>query len=130
MLLSELIPRWLVVGAFGAGAVTGTLLWGTAGIAAADPPPRPPNCTAADVAGVAAGVGAALSTYLFTHPDVNGFYTDLQDRPKDQIRDDVQNYFNANPQEQADLESIRQPLTDIRQRCQWTPLLGQGGVTP
>ena len=47
-----------------------------------------------------------------------------------QIRDDVQNYFNANPQEEADLESIRQPLTDIRQRCQWTPLLGQGGVAP
>jgi hemophore-related protein len=42
----------------------------------------------------------------------------------------VQNYFNANPQEQADLEGIRQPLTDIRQRCQWTPLLGQPGSTP
>src|SRR6516165_3720272 len=95
MFLSEIISRRVVVGAIGAGAVAGTLLWGTAGIAAADPPPRPPNCTAADVAGVAAGVGAALSTYLFTHPDVNGFYTDLQDQPKDQIRDDVQNYFNA-----------------------------------
>ena len=130
MFLSEIIPRRVVVGAIGAGAVTGTLLCATAGTAAADPPPRPPDCTAADVAGVAAGVGAALSTYLFTHPDVNGFYTDLQDHPKDQIRDDVQNYFNANPQEQADLEGIRQPMTDIRQRCQWTPLLGQDGATP
>ncbi|KKC06622.1 hypothetical protein AWC17_05510 [Mycobacterium nebraskense] len=114
----------------GAGAVTGTLLCATAATAAADPPPRPANCTAADVAGVAAGVAAALSTYLFTHPDLNGFYTDLQDRPKDQIRDDVQQYFNANPQEQADLENIRQPLADIRQRCQWTPLVGQAGATP
>jgi hemophore-related protein len=61
---------------------------------------------------------------------VNGFYTGLQDQPKDQIQDDVQNYFTANPQEQADLEGIRQPMTDVRQRCQWTPLLGQGGVTP
>jgi hemophore-related protein len=130
MFLSEIIPRRVVVGAIGAGAVTGTLLCATAGTAWADPPPRPPNCTAADVAGVAAGVATALSTYLFTHPDVNGFYTDLQDQPKDQIPDDVQNYFNANPQEQADLEGIRQPLTDIRQRCQWTPLLGQGGSTP
>jgi len=126
----EMIPRRVVVGAIGAGAVTGALLCATAGTAAADPPPRPPNCTAADVAGVAAGVAAALSTYLFTHPDVNGFYTGLQDRPKDQLRDDVQNYFNANPQEEADLESIRQPLTDVRQRCQWTPLIGQDGVTP
>jgi len=112
----------------GACAVTGTLLCATAGTAAAEPQPRPPNCTAADVAGVAAGVATALSTYLFTHPDVNGFYTGLQDQPKDQIRDDVQNYFSANPEEQADLEGIRQPLTEIRQRCQWTPLLGEGAA--
>jgi heme-binding protein len=47
---------------------------------------RPP-APAADVAGVA----AALSTYLATHPDLNEFYTGLQDRPKDQIRTNVQN---------------------------------------
>jgi len=128
--LSEFIARRVVVGVIGAGAVTGTLLSATAGKAAADPPPRPPNCTAADVAGVAAGVATALSTYLFTHPDVNGFYTGLQDQPKDQIGGDVQNYFNANPQQQADLEGIRQPLTDVRERCQWTPLVGQAGPTP
>ena len=128
MFLSEIIPRRVVVGAIGAGAVTGTLLCAAGGTAAADPAPRPPNCTAADVAGVAAGVATALSTYLFTHPDVNGFYTGLQDQPKDQLQDNVQNYFNANPQEQADLEAIRQPMTDIRQRCQWTPLLGQGAT--
>lgn len=127
---AELIPRRLLVGAIGAGAVTGALLCATAGTASADSPPRPPNCTAADVAGVATGVAAALSTYLYTHPDLNGFYTGLQDRPKDQIRDDVQQYFNANPEEQADLENIRQPLADIRERCQWTPLVGQGGATP
>jgi heme-binding protein len=130
MFLPTIIRRRLVVGAISAGAVTGTLLFATAGSAAADPPPRPADCTAADVAGVAAGVAASLSTYLFTHPDVNGFYTGLQDQPKDQIRDNVQNYFNANPQEQADLENIRQPLADIRQRCQWTPLLGDSGATP
>jgi heme-binding protein len=130
MFLSQIISRRVVVDAIGAGAVTGTLLFATASTAAADPPPRPPNCTAADVAGVAAGVATALSTYLFTHPDLNGFYTGLQDQPKDELRDDVQNYFNANPQEQADLEGIRQPMTDIRQRCQWTPLLGQGDATP
>jgi heme-binding protein len=127
MSLSAVMTRRVVVGAIVAG-IAGTLLSGTAGTAAADPPSRPPNCSAADVAGVAAGVAMALSTYLFTHPDVNGFYTGLQDQPKDQLRDDVQNYFSANPQEQADLESIRQPLTDVRERCQWTPLLGQGAA--
>ncbi|WP_369829152.1 hemophore-related protein [Mycobacterium sp. 852002-50816_SCH5313054-b] len=131
MFLPLSFPSRLIVGAIGAGAVAGALSCATASsTAAADTPPRPANCTAGDVAGVAAGVAASLSTYLFTHPDVNGFYTGLQDRPKDQIRDDVQNYFNANPQEQADLENIRQPLVDVKQRCQWTPLAGEAGATP
>ena len=117
-----------VIGLVGAGVIAGTLLSGTAGEAAADPTPRPPNCSAADVAGVAAGVATALTTYLFTHPDVNGFYTGLQDQPKDQIGGQVQNYFSNNPQEEAELEGIRQPLTDIRERCHWTPLLGQGAA--
>lgn len=130
MFVSKIIARRVVVGAIGAGAVTGTLLCASAATAAADAPPRPADCTAANVASVAAGVATALSTYLFTHPDVNNFYTGLQDQPKDQIQGAVQNYFDANPQEQADLEGIRQPMVDIRQRCQWTPLLGQPGATP
>jgi heme-binding protein len=128
MSLLKFMSRRMVVGVVGAGVIAGTLLSGNAGTAAADPTPRPPNCSAADVAGVAAGVATTLSTYLFTHPDVNGFYTGLQDQPKDQIGGQVQNYFSANPQEEAELEGIRQPLTDIRERCQWTPLLGQGAA--
>jgi heme-binding protein len=126
MSLSEFMSPRVVVGALGAGVIAGTLWSGTAGQAAADPTPRPPNCSAADVAGVAAGVANSLTTYLFTHPDVNAFYTGLQDQPKDQIGAQVQNYFSNNPQEEAELEGIRQPLTDIRERCNWTPLLGQG----
>jgi heme-binding protein len=129
MFIPGIIPRQMVVGVIGAGAVTATMLFASAGTAAADAPPRPPDCTAANVASVAAGVATALSTYLLTHPDVNAFYTGLQDQPKDQIQDQVQSYFNANPQEEADLEGIRQPMTDIRQRCQWTPLIGQA-TTP
>jgi heme-binding protein len=124
MPLSTFTSRRAVAGMIAAG----TLLSGAAGQAAADPEPRPPNCSAADVAGVAAGVATALSTYLFTHPDVNGFYTGLEDQPKDQIGGEVQNYFSANPQEEAELENIRQPMKDIRERCHWTPLLGQGGA--
>jgi heme-binding protein len=130
MFLSSPVAPRVVVGAIGAGAVTGILLWATAGTAAADPPPRPANCTAADVAGVSAGVAAAVSAYLFTHPDVNGFFTDLQGKPREEMREDVQNYVDINPQVQTDLQSIRQPLTDVRQRCQWTPILGQDGATP
>jgi hemophore-related protein len=133
MTFSTVIRRRAVVGAVGAGAIVGTLLCagtlcaGTlcAGTAAADPAPRPVNCTAGDIAGVATGVGAALSTYLFTHPDLNSFYTGLQGVPDDQVHADVENYFNAHPQEQADLENIRQPMVDARQRCNWTPLTKQ-----
>ncbi len=128
MPLSKFISHRAIVGAIGAGAIAGTLLSSAAGIAAADPTPRPPNCSAADVASVATGVATSLTTYLFTHPDVNAFYTGLQDQPKDQIGAQVQNYFSSNPQEEAELEGLRQPLTDIRERCQWTPLLGQGGA--
>ena len=128
MSLSEFTSRRAVIGAIGAGVIAGALVSGGAGIAAADPTPRPPNCSAADVASVAAGVATALTTYLFTHPDVNEFYTGLQDQPKDQIEGQVQNYFGTNPQQEAELEGIRQPLTDIRERCHWTPLLGQGAA--
>ena len=123
MPLSTFVSRRAVVGMIAAGA-----LLSTTAQAAADPAPRPPNCSAADVAGVAAGVATALSTYLFTHPDVNGFYTGLEDQPKDEIGGEVQNYFSANPQEEAELENIRQPMKDIRERCHWTPLLGQGAA--
>ncbi len=123
MPLSALIVRRAAVGVIAAAALSSAT-----GQAAADPTPRPPNCSAADVAGVAASVATTLSAYLFTHPDVNGFYTGLEDQPKDQIAGQVQNYFGANPQEEAELENIRQPMKDIRERCHWTPLLGQAGA--
>jgi hemophore-related protein len=98
--------------------VTG--LFGSA-TATAEPPPRPPNCTAADLAGIAAGVAAATSAYLFTHPDVNDFYTTLHGRPDGEASEAVRSYFDANPQAHADLVGIRQPLVDFRSRCGITP---------
>ena len=112
MLLNARLARRTVVGALGAGAVAGALF--AAPSALADPPP---NCTAADRAGVAAGVSAATSAYLFTHPDVNDFLTGLKGQPRDEIRDQVQGYLANNPQTKADLEGIRQPLADQQNRC-------------
>src|SRR6201997_4164236 len=105
-----------VAAALGAGVIAGAALCSSAAIAAADPPP-PPNCTAADLAGVASGVSAAMSSYLFTHPDVNNFFTGQKGQPRDQVTDDVQSYLNANPQTQADLQGIRQPMVDFRNGC-------------
>ena len=94
------------------GALAGALL-ATAPSAVADPP----NCTAADMAGVAAGVSAATSAYLFTHPEVNAFVTGLKGQPREQVLGQVQQYLDANPQTKTEIRNIRQPLADLRNRC-------------
>ncbi len=106
-----------VAGAIAAGAVSGAMLFGAIGSAGADPDPAPPNCTAADLAGVSAGVAAATSAYLFAHPDVNNFFTGLKGLSREDMRDRLQQYMDANPETHADLEGIRQPVTDFRARC-------------
>jgi heme-binding protein len=113
MVLSATNAHRAIAAGIGIGAIAGPLLFGAAATAAADPP----NCTAADLADVSSGVSAATSSYLFSHPDVNAFFTGLKGQPKSEIRGDVQNYLNANPQVQADLQGIRQPLVDLRNRC-------------
>ena len=99
--------------AAGAGAVMGALLIAAAPAASA----MPPNCTAADLAGVSAGVAAATSAYLFTHPDVNAFFTGLEGAPRDTLQPQIQAYLDANPQVRGELGAIRQPLVDIKNRC-------------
>lgn len=101
----------------GSGTLLGALAFAVAPTALADDPPPPPNCTAADFAGVNSGVSAATSAYLFTHPDVNAFFTGLHGKPRTEIKSDVQDFFNANPQARDELTNIRQPLVDIKNRC-------------
>jgi hemophore-related protein len=97
----------------GAGLIAGAMLVGTAATAAADPP----NCTAADLAGVMSGVNAGMSSYLFTHPDVNAFFTSLKGKPRDEMRTDVQAYLDANQQVRDEITAVRQPAADFRDRC-------------
>ena len=123
MVLLARTARRAVAGGIGTGALAGAMLFGAAATATAEPPP-PPNCTAADLASVSSGVSAATSSYLFTRPDVNTFFTGLKGQPKSAVADDVQNYLNTNPPVQADLQGIRQPLVDFRDRC------GAPGQTP
>ncbi|MDR3659713.1 MAG: heme-binding protein [Mycobacterium sp.] len=115
MMLTALAGRRAVAGVIGAGTLAGSLLFGAVPSALADD--APPNCTAADLAGVAAGVSASTSAYLFTHPDVNDFFTSLKGLPRDQTKTKVKQYLDANPQTKADIQGIRQPLKDIRDRC-------------
>jgi hemophore-related protein len=42
----------------------------------------------------------------------------LKGTPRSEMRAKLQQYMDANPQVQADLQGIRQPMTDFRNRCQ------------
>jgi heme-binding protein len=122
MLLSARTARRAVAGAVGTGAIASAMLFGALPSAMADDPANnPPNCSAADLAGVSSGVSASTSAYLFTHPDVNWFFTSLEGIPRDQVRDQVQDYLNSNPTVKADLTGIRQPLVDMKNRCGAAP---------
>jgi heme-binding protein len=110
-------PR-AVMGAIGAGALTSAMLFGAAASAAADPPPPvPPPCTAAELARVMSGESFDTSNYLSTHPDVNNYFTSLKGEPRNQVQDQVQSYLDANPQVRDELQAIRQPAVDFRNRC-------------
>jgi hemophore-related protein len=103
----------------GAGMIAGVTLIGTAATAAADPP----NCTAADLTGIMSGVNAGMSTYLFTHPDVNAFFTGLKGKSRDEMRTEITDYMDANPQVRDEIRAVRQPASDFRDRCN-APLPG------
>ncbi len=114
MLLSARTARRAVAGAIGTGALAGAMLFGALPSAMAD---EPPNCTAADLANVASGVSAATSGYLFSHPDVNYFFTALEGKNRDEVRAEVDKYMNSNPIVKAEMTGIRQPLVDLKNRC-------------
>ena len=115
MLVSGPSLRGAVVAVIGAGVV----LFGGAALASADPGPAvpPPNCTAGDLAVASGTVGTAMGDYLFSHPDVNDFFTSLRGKPNAEIHNDVQTYMDAHPQTESEINGIRQPLTDLRSRC-------------
>jgi hemophore-related protein len=102
-----------------AGAIASAILTGSAAVAAADPP----NCSAADLAGVMSGVNAGTSAYLFTHPEVNAFFTSLKGKTRDEMSAAVADYMQANPQVKAEIQAVRQPAADFRDRCD-TPMPG------
>ena len=125
MMLSKRAMRSALVGAIGTSAMAGAMLFGGASLAFADPAPAPPppapGCTAADLAQASGTVGTAMSGYLFSHPDVNNFFTGLRGLPNDEIHGDVQKYMDANPGVESDINGIRQPVTDLQNRCDYHP---------
>jgi len=93
---------------------------------APEPPPSPaPGCTAADLAEASGIVGTAMGVYLFSHPDVNNFFTSLRGLPNEELRGRVQTYMDANPAVEAEINGIRQPVTDLRNRCDAPAPMGE-----
>jgi heme-binding protein len=48
-----------------------------------------------------------MGDYLFSHPDVSNFFTRLRGLPHEEIRGDVQNHMDANPQVESEINGIR-----------------------
>lgn len=113
------LTRHLVRGGLAAGALAAAALFVGAPVALAneDPAANPPNCTAADLEGVRAGVSAATSAYLFSHPDLNAFMGTTAGLSRADVSAKVKTYMVDHPQEQAEMAGIRQPLMDLKERC-------------
>lgn len=103
----------LVRSVIAAGVLVGATLIGSVPTAAADEP----NCTAGNLTQVLSGVNAGMSVYLFTHPDVNAFFTGLKGMSRDEMRTAVADYLQANPDIRDQIKAIRQPAEDFRARC-------------
>jgi hemophore-related protein len=121
MLPSTRAARRATMGVICAGTMAGAILFGAATASAQPPAPVPPPCTAAELARVMSGVTFDTSNYLTTHPDVNDYFTSLKGQPKDQIADQVRTYLDANPMVREELQRIRQPSVDFRNRCGLPP---------
>ncbi len=57
------------------------------------------------------------SRYLFTHPEVNNVFSSVHGMPTSQAISTVQAYLAANPQTQAEIDAVRSPVQDLRNRC-------------
>ena len=66
-----------------------------------------------------------MGAYLYTHPDVNNFFTGIRGMPDEDLRGRVQSYMDANPQVEAEINGIRQPVTDVKNRCDVPPPPGE-----
>lgn len=110
MSTASFVARRVAAAVLGAGAV----LIGGAATAAAD---VAPGCTAGDITGVESQVAAGMTAYFFTHPDVNAFFTSVQGLPKAEAASKTKAFLAANPQTQAEINAIRGPVFDLRNRC-------------
>ena len=107
-------PNSAFVRVFAVGAASCAVLLGSEAIAGAEPAP---DCTAANLARISAGVSSATADYLDANPAVNAFFTGLKGQGPELLASNVENYLNSYPQVRDDLQGIRQPLAEFETRC-------------
>lgn len=112
--MTHSIPAALRVIAVGAASCAVLVGVGNAAIATAEPAP---DCTAANLARVSAGVSNATADYLDANAAVNAFFTGLKGQGPELLASNVENYLNSYPQVRDDLQGIRQPLAEFETRC-------------
>ncbi len=77
----------------------------------------PRDCTASETARTVSSVTDQLADYLDAHPEVDKTLTEARNAPETQRRIQVQTYLLANPSVMIELRAIREPLQDLRSRC-------------
>lgn len=96
-------------------------------VAQADPTPEPAadQCSAANLAETISKVNHDISQYLVAHPDTNQALADVAKQSPFAAQSAFSSYFDAHPQEAADLHAIQQPLTDLSNQCGFQVTAGQ-----
>jgi hemophore-related protein len=102
----------------------GLLAFGSAAIVApvanAEPSPAPANpdtCSISAIANTSSTVSASTSTYLASNPAANDALTQIATQPQEQATEAFRTYFAQNPQVEAELQTINQPVVDLASQC-------------
>jgi hemophore-related protein len=102
----------------------GLLAFGSAAIIApvanAEPSPEPASpdsCSVSAIANTSSTVSASTSTYLASNPEANDALSEIATQPQEQATEAFRTYFAANPQVEAELQAINQPVVDLASQC-------------
>lgn len=101
----------VAVSVLGAAAASATAVTSPAADAA------PPACTASGLASTASGVLGQASGFLSDHPEANDVLTAAANQSPDEARSSVRGYFTGHLDQLMALQSIAQPLSDLRSQC-------------
>jgi heme-binding protein len=102
---------------FGACAVTalGGLAAATVALPTAAAEPAP--CSASEFSATASSVLGSAGQFLEAHPEADKVITEVAAQPAPEASASLRGYFGAHPGEYFQLQTISQPLSDLKRRC-------------